>query len=41
MAALALEILAAVAKLWAPGIAVAWVVSVEGLMAAAPAGVGG
>lgn len=40
VATLALEILAAVPKLWAAGIAVAWVVLVEGLMAAAPAGVG-
>lgn len=41
VAALALEILAAVPKLWAARIAVACVVSVEGLMAAAPAGIGG
>lgn len=41
MAALALEILAAVPKLWAAGITVARVVLVEGLVAAAPAGVGG
>lgn len=40
VATLALKILAAVPKLWAAGIAVAWVVPVEAFMAAAPAGVG-
>lgn len=40
MATLALKILAAVPKLWAAGIAVAWVVLVEGFTAATPAGVG-
>lgn len=36
----ALEVLAAVPKLWAAGIAVAWLVPVEGLVAAVPAGAG-
>ena len=40
MATQALKILAAVSKLWAVGITVAWVVLVEGLQAAALAGVG-
>lgn len=40
VATLALKILAAVPKLWAAGIAVAWVVLVEGFTAATPAGVG-
>ena len=40
MATQALKILAAVSKLWAAGITVAWVVLVEGLQAAALAGVG-
>ena len=40
MATQALKILAAVSKLWAAGIAVAWVVLVEGLQAAALAGAG-
>lgn len=40
MATQALEIVAAVPKLWAAGIAVAWLVPVEGLPAAVPTGVG-
>lgn len=36
----ALEIRAAVPKLWAAGITVAWLVPVEGLVAAVPAGAG-
>lgn len=40
MATQALEVLAAVPKLWAAGVAVAWLVPVEGLVAAVPAGAG-
>lgn len=40
MATLALEILAAVPKLWAADIAMARMVLVKGFLAAAPAGVG-